>query len=356
MADCLAGVWAFHSNERYKSLEQGDVEEAINAAQAIGDDRLQTPEPRLRGARLVHARLLGAARALVHDRPQERAGQVLRHVPHEPALTSPLPAVQGEGLARSARRAKRSGGEGRLRTERTRRCPSPGRLRRLGLSRTRERRSPPPSRETCPMPGIDPSRSFVPLAIAVLTVSDTRSLADDRSGDVLAERLTKAGHRLAARAVVAGRRRGHPRQGEGVDRGPRHRRDYHHGRHGLYRTRRDARGDRAPVREAHGRLLGRLSPHLLRQNRHLDDPVAGDRRRRRRDLHLRACRARPAPARTLGTASWRASSTTATGPATSSRSCRASTSICGAASHRTAPRRYRTFFQTRIERPSCPSA
>jgi predicted metalloprotease len=41
MADCLAGVWANHSNERWKSLEQGDVEEAINAAQAIGDDRLQ---------------------------------------------------------------------------------------------------------------------------------------------------------------------------------------------------------------------------------------------------------------------------------------------------------------------------
>ena len=41
MADCLAGVWAFHSNERYKSLEQGDVEEAVAAAEAIGDDRLQ---------------------------------------------------------------------------------------------------------------------------------------------------------------------------------------------------------------------------------------------------------------------------------------------------------------------------
>ncbi|KAA2244298.1 KPN_02809 family neutral zinc metallopeptidase [Salinarimonas soli] len=41
MADCLAGVWAFHSNARWKSLEQGDVEEAINAAEAIGDDRLQ---------------------------------------------------------------------------------------------------------------------------------------------------------------------------------------------------------------------------------------------------------------------------------------------------------------------------
>jgi len=41
MADCLAGVWAYHSNERYRSLEPGDVEKAIAAAQAIGDDRLQ---------------------------------------------------------------------------------------------------------------------------------------------------------------------------------------------------------------------------------------------------------------------------------------------------------------------------
>jgi molybdopterin adenylyltransferase len=45
-------------------------------------------------------------------------------------------------------------------------------------------------------------RSFVPLAIAVLTVSDSRSLADDRSGATLAERLTGAGHRLADRRVV----------------------------------------------------------------------------------------------------------------------------------------------------------
>ncbi|HYF54104.1 MAG TPA: neutral zinc metallopeptidase, partial [Salinarimonas sp.] len=41
MADCLAGVWAFHSNQKWKSLEQGDVEEAVAAAEAIGDDRLQ---------------------------------------------------------------------------------------------------------------------------------------------------------------------------------------------------------------------------------------------------------------------------------------------------------------------------
>jgi predicted metalloprotease len=41
MADCLAGVWAFHSNQQYKSLEEGDVEQAMKAAEAIGDDRLQ---------------------------------------------------------------------------------------------------------------------------------------------------------------------------------------------------------------------------------------------------------------------------------------------------------------------------
>ena len=52
------------------------------------------------------------------------------------------------------------------------------------------------------MPGIDESRQFIALKIAVLTVSDTRSMAEDRSGDTLVERLGKAGHLLAARAVV----------------------------------------------------------------------------------------------------------------------------------------------------------
>ena len=46
------------------------------------------------------------------------------------------------------------------------------------------------------------ARAFVPVRIAVLTVSDTRTEADDRSGDALVERLTGAGHVLAARAVV----------------------------------------------------------------------------------------------------------------------------------------------------------
>ena len=52
------------------------------------------------------------------------------------------------------------------------------------------------------MPGIDESRAFIPLKIAVLTVSDTRSLEEDKSGATLAERIGKAGHAVAARAIV----------------------------------------------------------------------------------------------------------------------------------------------------------
>jgi len=49
---------------------------------------------------------------------------------------------------------------------------------------------------------IDESRAFIPLSIAVLTVSDTRSLAEDKSGDTLVARLEGAGHQLGARAIV----------------------------------------------------------------------------------------------------------------------------------------------------------
>ena len=52
------------------------------------------------------------------------------------------------------------------------------------------------------MSRIDESREFLPVRIAVLTVSDTRSAAEDRSGDTLAERIAAAGHVLAARALV----------------------------------------------------------------------------------------------------------------------------------------------------------
>ena len=52
------------------------------------------------------------------------------------------------------------------------------------------------------MPGIDPSLPFYPLGMAVLTISDTRTLKTDTSGALLAERLTGAGHTLLARAIV----------------------------------------------------------------------------------------------------------------------------------------------------------
>ncbi|GAA0571319.1 molybdenum cofactor biosynthesis protein B [Halomonas salifodinae] len=45
--------------------------------------------------------------------------------------------------------------------------------------------------------------AFVPLRIAVLTVSDTRTAADDRSGDALVERLTAAGHQLVEKRIIA---------------------------------------------------------------------------------------------------------------------------------------------------------
>jgi molybdenum cofactor biosynthesis protein B len=52
------------------------------------------------------------------------------------------------------------------------------------------------------MAGIDATREFIPLKIAVLTVSDTREIADDKSGSILAERIEKAGHAVGARAIV----------------------------------------------------------------------------------------------------------------------------------------------------------
>ncbi|MGV6839811.1 MAG: molybdenum cofactor biosynthesis protein B [Planktomarina sp.] len=52
------------------------------------------------------------------------------------------------------------------------------------------------------MPGIDETKPFMPVRIAVLTVSDTRTLDNDTSGDVLAARITEAGHDLAGRQIL----------------------------------------------------------------------------------------------------------------------------------------------------------
>lgn len=53
------------------------------------------------------------------------------------------------------------------------------------------------------MAGVDENLTFYPLRIALLTVSDSRTEETDKSGGLLAERLTAAGHQLAARAIVS---------------------------------------------------------------------------------------------------------------------------------------------------------
>ena len=52
------------------------------------------------------------------------------------------------------------------------------------------------------MAGIDENRTFMPVNIAVLTMSDTRALADDKSGNLLIELAKSAGHNIADRALV----------------------------------------------------------------------------------------------------------------------------------------------------------
>jgi molybdenum cofactor biosynthesis protein B len=52
------------------------------------------------------------------------------------------------------------------------------------------------------MPGIDPDRLFIPVKIALMTVSDTRTSETDRSGDVLKSRALAAGHQISARTIV----------------------------------------------------------------------------------------------------------------------------------------------------------
>jgi molybdenum cofactor biosynthesis protein B len=49
---------------------------------------------------------------------------------------------------------------------------------------------------------IDEAAAFLPVRIAVLTISDSRTAADDRSGDTLVQRLEAAGHVLAERAII----------------------------------------------------------------------------------------------------------------------------------------------------------
>ena len=78
-ADCYAGVWG-HFAQRRNLLEPGDVDEGLRAAAAVGDDRIQRQTPGRGGARVVHPRLVRAARALVQGRPRVRRHAQLQHV------------------------------------------------------------------------------------------------------------------------------------------------------------------------------------------------------------------------------------------------------------------------------------
>ena len=148
------------------------------------------------------------------------------------------------------------------------------------------------------MPGIDATRAFVPLTIAVVTVSDTRTLADDRAGDVLVERLTAAGHRLGARAIVRDDR-------DAIIDAVRtaladHAIDVILTTGGTGFTGRDVTPEAIePLFDK--RMDGffrRVPPAVLRHDRDLDDPVARDGGPRRDHIRVRAARfARSLPRR-----------------------------------------------------------
>ena len=137
---------------------------------------------------------------------------------------------------------------------------------------------------------IDQSKPFKPVHIAVLTVSDTRTLETDKSGDTLVERIARDGHVLADRAIVT----------DDVDKiraqvkkwidDPEIEVVITHRRHRRHRPRRHARGAGRTVREAHRGLRRDLPLDQLPEDRHLDHAVARHGGRRQRHLHLRAAR------------------------------------------------------------------
>jgi hypothetical protein len=153
-ADCLAGVWANNSNQRWKSIEPGDVEAAMQTAAAIGDDRLQ----------------------------QQSRGYV-------------VPDAFTHGSSAQRQRWFMTG------------------LREGKVSACNTFLEP----KSNWMPGIDESRPFLPLNIAVLTVSDTREETDDKSGATLMERIRVAGHVVAERAIVRDEVTANPSDGQSLD-------------------------------------------------------------------------------------------------------------------------------------------
>ena len=173
------------------------------------------------------------------------------------------------------------------------------------------------------MPGIDESRHFIPLKIAVLTVSDTRDLADDKSGATLAERIRAAGHLLTERAIV--KDEVEAIRGQVKDWIADKAIDVIITTGGTGFTGRDVTPEAIePLFEK--RMEGFATLFLMVSYNKIGTSAIQTSRTRRTSS---ACPARPAPARMPGTKSWCTNSTIGTGRAILSRSCRGSTSICG---------------------------
>jgi len=79
-ADCFSGVWAHHTQRAKQVLEQGDIEEALTAASAIGDDRLQKQAKGLCFTRIIHPRHITATSSLVQNRFQPRNRRKLQYL------------------------------------------------------------------------------------------------------------------------------------------------------------------------------------------------------------------------------------------------------------------------------------
>ncbi len=182
------------------------------------------------------------------------------------------------------------------------------------------------------MSRIDETKSFIPVRIAVLTVSDTRTLADDRSGDTLVERLTTAGHILADRAIV-------PDDVSAIQSTVRRwiadeTVDVVISTGGTGFTGRDVTPE--AVEPLFDKRMDGFSILFHMQS---SAKIGTRRSSRARQLVLPArpsylpFRARRAPAVTPGTAYSQPNSTTVIAPAISSRSCRVSTSTCAVALH-----------------------
>ena len=139
------------------------------------------------------------------------------------------------------------------------------------------------------MPGrLDETRPFLPVNIALLTVSDTRTAADDRSGNTLAELAEAAGHRIAARHIVRDDLDAIAEQLRAWIADPEI--DVVIATGGTGVTGRDVTPEAFhSVYEKEIAGFGELFRWLsYREDRHLDDPEPRHRRRRRRHLSVRA--------------------------------------------------------------------